>query len=317
MLNAIRPICVAAVCLAAVTATGGEPTTLSVLTGRGSSVYYTLGVALASSIEKAVPGVKTLVQGTKGPIENLDLLRRGSAEIAFAPGDVLAEAWKGTEESGFKAPLKSLRGIAAIYPDYVQIVARADSGIRALSDLKGKRVSVGAPRSVTELDARMIFTAAGLPYSSFAATQYFPFGESVELMKDGRIDAMVQSGAAGALALRDLANALDIVVVPVPPDVIEKIHSAVYLPATIPANTYRGQTMSVPVAAVQNYLVTRADLDADVVYAITKALWTGVDQLVAAHPAAKAMDRRRALEGMPVPLHPGAEKYYKEIRLIR
>jgi TRAP transporter TAXI family solute receptor len=290
---------------------------VTILTGRGSSVYYTLGVALGEKIDKAPAGIKTSVQGTKGSADNLDRLQQGNGDIAFALGDALADAWNGNEEAGFVTPHRKLRGIAGLYPDYIQIVARGDAGISTLSDLEGKRVSVGQRKSGTEVYARAIFTAAGLSYERFAKVEYVPLGESVELMKDGRIDAMLQSVALGAIALRDLANAIDIVVVPIPPDVIRKTSNPAYLPAVIPANTYRGQSTNVPVATVQNYLVTRDDLANDVVYAITKALWSGLDELAATNPAARAIDRKRALEGMPVPLHPGAEKYYREIKLTR
>ena len=136
-------------------------------------------------------------------------------------------------------------------------------------------------------------------------------------MKNQQLDVTLQSAGLGVSALRDLATSVDIVVVPIPADVIKRINDPAYLPASIPANTYRGQTTDVPGAAVQNYLVTYDGVSADVVYGMTKALWTGLDQLVAAHSAAKAIELKRALEGMPVPLHPGAEKYYKEVGLIK
>ena len=142
---------------------------INVLTGGTSGVYYPLGVALANNIGKAMPGVKTSVQATKASVENLNLLQAGRGEIAFTLGDSLSDAWKGSEEAGFKTPLKKLRGIAAIYPNYVQIVARADSGIKTLGDLKGKAVSVGAAKSGTELNARIIFAAAALRHHAFRA----------------------------------------------------------------------------------------------------------------------------------------------------
>jgi TRAP transporter TAXI family solute receptor len=314
VLNAIRLALLAAIALPAAPAAGADSVT--VLTGRGNSLYYILGVPLAEAIEQAMPGVKTTVRGTKGSAENLTLLEGGRGEIAFASGEALADAWAGNEDAGFKTPLRKPRGIAAIYPDYIQIVARADSGIRTLDDLKGKRISVGAPRSPIELIARRIFAAAGLPYASFARVEYFPFGESVEVLKDGRIDATLQSAAPGALAVRDLANALDIVVVPIPPEVIGRIDNRAYEPGVIPANTYRGQPADVPVAALRNYIVTREDVDADLVYELTKAFWNGVDRLKAVHSAAQTIDRKHALDGMPVPLHPGAEKYYREVKLL-
>ena len=290
---------------------------INVLTGGTSGVYYPLGVALGNNIGKAMPNVKTSVQATKASVENLNLLQAGRGEIAFTLGDSLSDAWTGNEEAGFKTPLKKLRGIAAIYPNYIQIVARADAGIKTLADLKGKKISVGAPKSGTELNARAILSAAGISYKDFAKVEYLPFGESVELMKNRQLDVTLQSAGLGVSALRDLATSVDIIVVPIPPDVIKKTNDPAYLPATIPANTYRGQTVDVPSAAVQNYLVTYDGVSTDTVYGMTKALWTGLDQLVAAHSAAKSIDPKHALEGMPVPLHPGAEKYYKEVGILK
>ncbi|NDP42486.1 MAG: TAXI family TRAP transporter solute-binding subunit [Aromatoleum sp.] len=292
-------------------------TFVNVLTGGTSGVYYPLGVALANNIGKAMPALKTSVQATKASVENLNLLQAGRGEIAFTLGDSLSDAWKGNEEAGFKAPLKKLRGVAAIYPNYIQIVARADAGIKSIADLKGKKISVGAPKSGTELNARTILNAAGITYKDFAKVEYLPFGESVELMKNRQLDVTLQSAGLGVSALRDLATSVDIVVVTIPADVIKKTNDPAYVPATIPANTYRGQTADVPAVAVQNYLVTHDGVSDETVYGMTKALWTGLDQLVAAHSAARALDPKHALDGMPVPLHPGAEKYYREIGLLK
>jgi TRAP transporter TAXI family solute receptor len=302
--------------LAATSSIGAE-TSISVLAGGTGGVYYPLGVALADAIGRTMPGIKASVQATQGSVENLNLLQAGRGEIAFALGDSLSDAWKGNEDAGFKTPLKKLRGIAAIYPNYIQIVARADTGIKSLADLKGKRVSVGAPKSGTELNARAIFAAAGLTYKDLGKVEYFPFGESVELMKDRRLDATLQSAGLGVSGLRYLATSVDVVIVPIPADVIKKIRDPAYLPATIPANTYRGQTADVPAAAVQNYLVTQDSLSNEMAYGMTKALWTNLGPLTAAHAAVKAIDPKRALEGMPVPLHPGAAKYYKEVGILK
>lgn len=290
---------------------------INVLTGSTGGVYYPLGVALAGAIGKALPQVKTSVQATKGSAENLKLVQAGRGEVAFTLGDLLADAWKGDEAAGFPTPLKKLRSIAAIYPNYIQIVVRADSGIKTLAGLKGKRVSVGAPKSGIELNARTIFAAAGLSYRDFGKVEYLPFGESVELLKNGQIDATLQSAGFGVSTVRDLASSLDIVIVPIPADVIKKTNEPTYLAAVIPANTYRGQSADVPVAAIQNYLVTSDQVSSDIVYGVTKALWTGLDQLAAANPVAKEIALKQALEALPVPLHPGAQKYYKEVGLLK
>jgi len=316
LLRNFAPLLIGISLCAPVPATAAEQF-INVLTGGTSGVYYPLGVALANSIGKAMPNVKTSVQATKASVENLNLLQAGRGEIAFTLGDSLSDGWKGNEEAGFKTPLKKLRGVAAVYPNYIQIVARADSGIKTLADLKGKKISVGAPKSGTELNARVILGAAGITYKDFAKVEYLPFGESVELMKNRQLDVTLQSAGLGVSALRDLATSVDIVVVAIPADVIRKTNEPAFLPATIPANTYRGQTTDVATAAAQNYLVTHEGVPTETVYGMTKALWSGLEQLVAAHSAAKAIDPKHALQGMPIPLHPGAEKYYKEVGLIK
>ena len=312
-----RVLAGALMCALAAAPVVAADTLLTVLTGSSTGVYYTIGVALAEVLNNAIPDAKTTVQATRTSLENLSLLQSGRGDVAFSAGDVLSDAWKGNEAAGFKTPLRKLRGIAAIYPNYIQFVARADSGIRKLADLKGKKISVGAPKSATEVSARAILHAAGIEYKDFAKIEYAPFGESIELMKERQIDVTLQSAGLGASALRDLANAIDMVVVPIPADVIRNIDDPAYIPVAIPAYTYRGQAADVPAVAVMNYLVTREDETAETVYAITKAMWTGVDQLASAHSAARAMDPRKAIEGMPLPLHPGAERYYREVGLIR
>src|SRR3981189_3659442 len=137
---------------------------INVLTGGTSGVYYPLGVAIGKIFGDKIPSVKTQVQATKASVENLILLQQGRGEIAFTLGDSLKAAWDGDEEAGFKAKLHKLRTIGAIYPNYIQIVATAESGIKTLADLKGKSLSVGAPKSGTELNSRAILGAAGLSY---------------------------------------------------------------------------------------------------------------------------------------------------------
>ena len=193
--------------------------------------YYPLGVALSQQFGKVLPDAKISVQSTKASAENLNLLQAGRGEVGFALGDVVSDAWKGEAEAGFNTPLKKLRAFAAIYPNFIQIVASKDSGIKTLADLKGKRVSVGAPKSGTELNARAVFKAAGLAYADLGKVEYLPFGESVELIKNRQLDATLQSAGLGVASLRDLASALEIVVVPVPAEVVAKIGDAATSPA--------------------------------------------------------------------------------------
>ncbi len=290
---------------------------INVLTGGTSGVYYPLGVALSQVYGKVLPDAKTSVQSTKASAENLNLLQSGRGEVGFALGDAVSAAWNGDEEAGFKTKLTKLRGLAAIYPNYIQIVASEDSGIKTIADLKGKRVSVGAARSGTELNARAIFKGAGMTYEDLGKVEYLPFGESVELMKNRQLDATLQSAGLGVASLRDLATSVKIVVVSVPAEIITKIGDAAYQPGVIPANTYEGQTADIPTAAIRNILVTHSGVSDDTVYAMTKSMFEDLDQLVAAHAVAKGIVPAEAPVGLPVPLHPGAEKYYREAGLLK
>ena len=290
---------------------------INILTGGQSGVYYPLGVALSQVYAKAIPNVKSTAQVTKASAENLNLLQAGRGELAFTLGDALSDAWKGDEEAGFKTPLKKLRGLSATYNNYIQIVASAESGIRTVADLKGKRVSVGAARSGTELNARAILKAAGLSYKDLSKVEYLPFGESVDLMKNRQLDATLQSAGLGVASIRDLAASVKIIVVPIPADVVAKVGDPAYQAAVIPANTYEGQTADVATAAIPNFLVTQADVSNELAYQMTKALYDNLDTLYAAHNAAKAIKRENAVKGMPLPLHPGAEKYYREVGVIK
>lgn len=290
---------------------------INILSGGQSGVYYPLGVALSQIYSKAMPDVKVSVQVTKASAENLNLLQTERGEIAFALGDSVSNAWAGNQEAGFKAPLSKLRAVAAIYPNYIQIVANAESGIRTIADLKGKRISVGAPKSGTELNARAILKAAGLTYADFSKVEYLGFGESVELMKNRQLDATLQSVGLGAASIRDLANSIKIVIVAIPADVIHKVGDAAYSPATIPAGTYVGQETPVVTASIKNILVTHAGVPSETVYKMTKSMFENLDTLIASHAAAKQIKKEEAAHGLPLPLHPGAEKYYREAGLLK
>jgi hypothetical protein len=288
---------------------------INVLTGGTSGVYYPLGVAIGKLYGDKIPNVKTQVQATKASVENLVLLQRGSGEIAFTLGDSLKAAWDGDEEAGFKSKLDKLRVIGAIYPNYIQIVATAESGIKTLADLKGKSLSVGAPKSGTELNSRAILKAAGMEYKDIGKVEYLPFAESVDLMKNRQLTATLQSAGLGVASLKDLSNATEISVVSVPKETVEKIGPP-FVATIIPANTYKGQDKDVPTAAVVNYLVTNSSVSDDLAYQMTKLIFDNLPELANAHAAGKEIKLEKAAANSPVPLHPGAARYYKEKGLI-
>jgi len=288
---------------------------INILTGGTSGVYYPLGVGLSKIYGEKIEGSKVQVQSTKASVENLNLIQSGKGEIAFVLGDSVKYGWEGNAEAGFQSKLENLRGIAGIYPNYVHIVASKSSNIKSIADLKGKRVSVGAPKSGTELQARAILKASGMSYDDLGKVEYLPFGQSVELIKNRQIDATVQSAGLGVASIKDLANSVEVVIVEIPESIIEKL-GAPYVSATIPANTYQGVGQDTKTAGIVNFLITSQKVSDKIAYDMTKNLFEDLPALVATHSAAKNININKALTGMPVPLHPGAEKYYKEKGIV-
>jgi TRAP transporter TAXI family solute receptor len=289
---------------------------INILTGGTSGVYYPLGVGISKIYGEKIKDVKVQVQATKASVENLNLLQDGKGELAFVLGDALKDAWQGNEDAGFKVKLDKLRVIGAIYPNYIQIVASKDSKIKTLADLKGKGLSVGAAKSGTELNTRALFKAAGISYKDLGKIEYLPYAESVELIKNRQLDATLQSAGLGVASLKDLSTSLNIVVVSVPAEIVKKM-GAPFVAAKIPANTYKGQTEDVNTASVINYLVTRKDVSEATAYQMTKLFYESLPEMIASHSAAKDISLENAAKNSPVPLHPGAAKYYKEKGLIK
>jgi TRAP transporter TAXI family solute receptor len=289
---------------------------INILTGGTSGVYYPMGVAIGKIYGEKISGVKTQVQATKASVENLNLIEQGRGELAFTLGDSLKAAVEGDAEAGFKTKLSKLRTIGAIYPNYIQIVATAESGIKTLADLKGKTLSVGAPKSGTELNSRAILAAAGMTYKDLGKVEYLPFAESVDLMKNRQLDATLQSAGLGVASLKDLSSSTQINVVSVPKAIVDKIGPP-FVSVTIPANTYTGQKEDVPTAAVVNYLVTSSAVSDDLAYKMTKYVYESLPELAKAHAAGKGIKLETAAAGSPAPMHPGAIKYFKEKGLIK
>jgi TRAP transporter TAXI family solute receptor len=317
--TSLRTLAAAAVAVAVAAAlpARADQVFVNVLTGGTSGVYYPLGVALTQIYGRTIPDVKATVQATKASAENLNLLQTGRGELAITLGDTLSLAWKGDADAGFKSKLDKLRGISVLYPNYIHLVARGDAGIAALADLKGKRVSVGAPKSGTELNSRAILKAAGMSYEDLGKTEYLPYAESVELIKNRQLDATLLSSGLGVAAIRDAAATSNIVILTIPAATVAKVGDDAYQACTIPADTYTGQKTAVDTACVFNFLVTREGVPDDLVYRMTRDMFANLDAMVAAHGAAKAISRDRALTGMPVPLHPGAARYYREVGLLK
>jgi uncharacterized protein len=288
---------------------------IAILTGGSSGVYYPLGVSIGM-VYADIPGAKVLVETTDGSVANLARLQQGSGQVAFALGDALMSGWRGDAEAGFSGKLDRLRVIGALYPNYVQIVATKASGIRSLTDLKGRSLAVGAEKSGTEVEARAIFKAAGLSFKSLGRAEMIPFEESTKRMIESKLDASLQSAGLGVTSIKELTDNSDTMLVPVPASVVKKL-GAPFRAATIPADTYRGQPKPVPTATVMNYLVTSTAVSDELVYQMTKRLFDAVDELAVAHRAGHEIKLAAAVSRSPVPLHPGALRYYREKGLIK
>lgn len=289
---------------------------INILTSGTGGVYYPLGGALSNIFAATIPGARPSVQTTKGSVENLNLLQQGKGEIALTLGNTIALAWAGDVDAGFKDKLDKLRGIAAIYPSYVQIVATKESGIKTLTDLKGKRLAVNARGSGTEINTRALLKAAGMSYQDLGKVVFLPYERSVELMWNRQLDAAFALTGLGTPALREFANAHAINVVEIPAGIIAKV-GVPFVKGVIPKGTYKGQDADVQTATILNYIVTRVDVPADLVYSMTRAVFDSSAELIKAHPAAAGISLQRALDGMPIPLHPGAEKFFKEKGLVK
>jgi TRAP transporter TAXI family solute receptor len=303
----------AAVCLSSGAVAQAAPTFVNILTGGTSGVYYPIGVGLSQIYGQQIPDVKLSVQATKASVENLNLLQSGRGELALALADSVGDASRGVAEAGFAKPLDKLRAIASVYPNYIQVVASRQSGITTLADLKGKRISVGAPKSGTELNARAILAAAGMSYADMAQVQFLAYAESVELIKNRQLDATLQSSGLGMAAIRDLAASVPIRFVSIPAEVVAAIGDPAYQAAPIPAGTYDGQDEDVPTVAINNLLVTHSGVSEQLAYDMTRLMFENLPRLGNAHSAVKDIDLTRATANLPIALHPGAQRYYEEV----
>ena len=283
-----------------------------ILTGGTSGVYYPLGVVLGKIFGDNLPTSKISVLSTKASVENLLMMQAGKGTLAFATADTISLAWNGNQAAGFSEKLSRLRGVAVLYPNYIHIVARADSNINSIADLKGKRVSVGARESATEVNARTVFAAANLTYNDFARVEYLPFGNSVKMMVDNQIDATIQSVGLGGTSIKDLSAAIPIKIIPIPPELIYKINDPAYLPAIIPAKTYDQQSQDIQTIAITNLIITRSDLTVGQGYLLTKLIFENFNELKRSHPAMGQVEISKLTMGMPIPFHPGALRYFQE-----
>jgi TRAP transporter TAXI family solute receptor len=290
---------------------------LTIASGGTGGVYYPYAGTLAEIINQKIPNVFATAEVTGASVENVRLVGKKETTFGLTMNDTLFQAYTG--EGKFKgSKIDSLRTVVQMYPNQYQIVTLKKSGIRKLSDLKGKRVSVGAPGSGTEYKTNLVLPLLGIKYSDFKVYR-LSFSENTTALKDGTIDVGIWSVAPPTSSIIDLATTHDIELIPFTKEEVEKVERAYpyYSSWVIPKNTYRGQTTDVLTIAVWNSIVCHKDTPEDLIYKITKALFENKKMLVETHKIAEFTTPETSAKKSPIPIHPGALKYYKEIGVLK
>lgn len=285
---------------------------LVISTGGTSGSYFPMGGAIANVISNYAEGVKATAQTSGGSIENLKLIERGESEMGLAQNDLADYSLKGIEM--FTEKLTKPRAIATFYPELIQIVVRADKNVNNIEDLKGLKISVGAPGSGSEANARQFLEILGIPYESFQP-QFLSNTDAADQFKDKVIDGMMITSGLPSPAIMDISILTDVKIVGFTDEQLGKVKSKMpfLTPVTIPAGTYDGQDEDVVTIAAQAVLFVSEDIPEDVVYKCTKAIWEYKDELVQAINKAEHMDPNDPVKGVTIQVHPGAIKYYNEI----
>jgi TRAP transporter TAXI family solute receptor len=287
---------------------------LSIATGGTGGTYYPLGGGIAEILSSNVPDVQVTSETGNASVANMNLIGTGQIEMAFAQNDVAYWAWKGEEM--FKKAFPNIRGVAVLYPEHVQMITLKETGIKSFDDIKGQRISAGAPGSGVEADVRALFDVAGMTYKD-AKVDFLDFNNTTSRFKDGQIDAGFVVAGYPTASIMDLATLKDVDLVNFSDEFLAELSAKYpfFAKSVIPAGTYTGVDHDTQTPAVMAMLVCREDLPEDLVYKLTKAFWENVRDLDQVHAKAKNITLETALEGLSVPLHAGAAKYYAEVGL--
>lgn len=337
----MKPFATTARVLAAATLLAGGLTTAAVAqdlkfftigTGGTAYTYYPVGGVIANAISKP-PGSRECGQGgscgvdgliasavsSRGSVDNVNAIVSGLRDSGFAQSDVAYWAYTGTGTMEGKDPAKDLRTIAALFEEHIHLVALKDGGVNSVADLKGKRVSLDEPGSGTYVDAKLILEANGLSADDVTA-EALKGNAASEALRNGKIDAFFVVAGYPTGSLVELASAADIKLVPIDGDGAKALADkyGFFSQSEIPAGTYKGVDATATVAVGAQWF-TSAKQDDDLIYNITKALWNEQSRklLDVGHAKGKTITPDTALAGVGVPLHPGAEKFYKEAGLIK
>ena len=294
---------------------------ITVLTGPTSGIYFPIGGAFSKVVGEM--GYKTSATATGATAENINAILTGKGEMAIAMSDSVIQAVEAFGAYQGKPKAENLRAMMGLWPNVCQIVTTKDSGITKFTDLKGKRVGVGAPNSGVELNARMMFEAHGMTYKD-AKVDYLSYGEAIDQIKNGQCDVAFVTSGLGNATIKELGTAKEIVFVPVEGEALKKLTAKYpfYVEWKIPKETY-GTKVDTTTAAVMNIMLVSKNLSDDVVYDLLTVIYSqkGLETIGASHATAKREIKPetalRGIKGTSVKLHPGAEKYYKEKGMLK
>ena len=295
-----------------------EKTFLALGTGGTGGTYYPLGGALAQLLSNMVPDLSVSALTSNASLSNCNFISTGEIEMGLSQANTTYWAYSATGVSKDNQPLPTLRGIASLYPETIHIIATKASGIKTIEDLKGKKVGVGAPNSGTAADAEIILNAHGITFDDIQA-DFLSFNEVAQRLIDGQIDAGFTTAGFPTSSVINIATKRDIVLIPISSEKIKELTDAIpYYGATIiPGGLYKGVAEDVPALATPALWICDAKLSPTLVYKMTKALWENREILEKVHSQGKNVTLETAIDGIGIPLHPGAELYYKEVGLVK
>jgi uncharacterized protein len=294
---------------------------VTIASGWVVGVYYPLAGAMSRIVYNAKDlNIRATVEASGASVANAQLIRTSDADFALLQNDIAFYAYNGATLAAFKGkPVRNMGGIFTIYPEVVHIVATQASGVRLVRDLKGKRVVLGPRGSGTEQNALQTLEVYGIKESDLGKVERLDAAAAADQLKEGRMDAAFFTTGLGSAVMVDTFLSGRVVLVgidAVPGEVLTKQYPF-YTLERIPAQTYPGQEREVLTPAVRAMMVARRDLSEDVVYKFTRAIFDNLPQFHSAHVAARNLTLQSALNGMPVPLHPGAERFYREKGIAR
>ena len=294
---------------------GAQAQNLSIATGGTGGVYYPMGGGLASVLSKHVPGMSATAEVTGGSVDNLNLVHSGKPYLAFTMADAAKDALDG--DGKFKNKKVDLKTLLVLYPNRMHVVTVEATGIKSMKDLKGKRISTGSPGSATEVMAFRLLEAAGLNKDKDVKRERLSVAESVNAIKDRKIEAFFWVGGLPTAAVTDLANSPGMKIVMIDHanevDAMNKQYGNLYFKDVIPKSTYSGMAADNKIASVANILVVNSKMPDDEAYKIVKAVFDNKEELVRTHQEYATLsvaDQKAA--STPIPFHPGAAKYLKE-----